>query len=267
MQTIVIKYGGNAMTSAALKKAVVSDVASLHKAGHRVVLAHGGGPDIEALLGALSIESRFVRGHRYTDSRAMEAVQMALCGKVNKDLTALLVRQEVDALGLCGLDAGLFRARRFDAELGLVGRITGVNKALLQKLLDMRLLPVVASVALNADNSADAEGASLNVNADAVACAIAAALGADALVMLTDTAGVLRDVNDPKTLIERIKLSDIPELQEAGVLSGGMIPKVEGAAEAVRQGVKSVMIIDGRVPHALSTALDGNRPVGTVIKE
>jgi acetylglutamate kinase len=262
-KTVVVKYGGNAMKNEQLKRAVVEDVVFFHKAGVRVVLVHGGGPEIEAMLKALSIESRFVDGLRYTDRRTMEVVQMVLCGRVNKDLTALVVQSGVAAIGLSGIDGGLLKAHKTDAgDFGFVGDIDTVNTSLLDTLLDAGLLPVVATVALNTETGGPL---SLNVNADTAATCIACAMKAEKLVMMTDIVGILRTVSDPESLIPRIAASEIPQLKESGVISGGMIPKVDGAAKAVENGVQDVLIIDGRAEHALRDALLSGKKSGTVI--
>jgi acetylglutamate kinase len=261
-KTVVVKYGGNAMKNEQLKKAVIEDVVFLHKAGVRVVLVHGGGPEIEAMLKALSIESRFVNGLRYTDNRTMEVVQMVLCGRVNKDLTALVVQSGVTAIGLSGIDGGILKAHKTAGDLGFVGDIDEVNIGLLAVLLDAGLLPVVSTVALNTETSGPL---SLNINADTAATHIACAMKADKLVMMTDIAGILRTVSDPDSLISRITADEIPGLKESGVISGGMIPKVDGAAKAVENGVKDVIIIDGRVEHALRDALLSGKQSGTTI--
>ena len=269
-RVVVVKYGGNAMTSPALQRGVLADVAALHNRGARVVLVHGGGPEINALLDALSIESRFIDGLRYTGARALEAVQMALCGKVNKNLAALLGKIGVEAVGLSGLDAGLLTARKQAETWGYVGEVELVNTVFLNKLLDLRVLPVLSTVALNAGATPeDLDGGlfALNVNADSAAAAVACALKADLLVMMTDTPGVLRDRNRPETCIDELGLDEIPALKAAGVISGGMIPKIDGAAQAVRSGVHQALIIDGRTTGALRAVFD--TPVlagGTVIR-
>jgi acetylglutamate kinase len=261
--TVVVKYGGNAMKNGLLKQAVVEDIVLLQKAGARMVLVHGGGPEIEAMLKALSIESRFVDGLRYTDERTMEVVQMALCGRVNKDLTALIVRNGCCAIGLSGLDGGLLKAHKTTAkDLGLVGDIDAVDTGVLEKLLDAGFLPVISPVALNTGTGGPY---SLNINADTAATHIACAMKAEKLVMMTDTAGVLRTVSNPDSLIPKLTLDEIPRLKESGVISGGMIPKIEGAANAVLGGVRDVHIVDGRVEHMLRDALLSGKKSGTVI--
>jgi acetylglutamate kinase len=236
------------------------------------VLVHGGGPEIEAMLRALSIESRFVDGLRYTDRRTMEVVQMALCGRVNKDLTAMIVLRGVRAIGISGIDGGLLRARKTAAkDVGLVGEIDAVDTGFLSALLDAGLLPVVSSVALNteageSDDEGDADYSRvLNINADTAATRIAAATRAEKLVMMTDVAGVLRNVSDLQSLIPAITLAELPRLKASGVITGGMIPKIDGAAWAVENGVQDVLIIDGREKHALRDALLASKKSGTTV--
>jgi acetylglutamate kinase len=261
-KTIVVKYGGNAMKNGQLKKAVIEDVVFLYKAGVRVVLVHGGGPEIEAMLKALSIESRFVDGLRYTDSRTMEVVQMVLCGRVNKDLTALAVQSGVTAIGLSGIDGGLLKAHKTAGDLGFVGDIDEVNTGLLAVLLDAGLLPVVSTVALSMETDGPL---SLNINADTAATRIACAMKAETLVVMTDIAGILRTVSDPGSLIPRITADEIPGLKKSGVITGGMIPKVDGAVKAIENGVQDVLIIDGRTEHSLRDALLSVKKSGTTI--
>ncbi|MDR0638421.1 MAG: acetylglutamate kinase [Spirochaetaceae bacterium] len=268
-KTVVVKYGGNAMKNERLKRAVIEDVVFFHKVGVRIVLVHGGGPEIEAMLRALSIESRFVDGLRYTDKRTMEVVQMALCGRVNKDLTAMIVQNGVRAVGISGIDGGLLRARPTTAkDLGLVGEIDAVDSGFLSVLLDAGLLPVVSSVALNTKAGELGESDHslvLNINADTAAPHIAAAIKAKKLVVMTDIAGVLRNVSKPESLIPQITLAEIPGLKASGIISGGMIPKIDGAVRAVENGVQDVLIIDGREEHALRDALSADRKKGTTI--
>jgi acetylglutamate kinase len=268
-KTVVVKYGGNAMKNESLKRAVTEDMVFFHKAGARIVLVHGGGPEIEAMLRALSIESRFVDGLRHTDRRTMEVVQMALCGRVNKDLAAMIVLRGVRAIGISGIDGGLLRARKTTAkDVGLVGEIEAVDSRFLFALLDAGLLPVVSTVALNieAEKPGDAgHSLALNINADTAATRIAAAMRAEKLVMMTDVAGVLRVVSEPASLIPTITSAEIPHLKASGVISGGMIPKIDGAAWAVENGVQDVLIIDGREKHALRDALLASKKRGTTI--
>lgn len=263
---IVVKYGGNAMINAALKAAVIQDLILLSAAGIRIVLVHGGGPEIEAALKALGKESRFVRGLRYTDGETMEVVQMVLCGKVNKDIAALIQGAGGKALGLCGIDGALLQARRLrpgGEDLGLVGDIERVDTAVLEGALASGAIPVISSVALGTGEDA---GRSLNVNADTAAARIAAAMGAEKLVLITDVPGILRDVQNPESLISRISLPELETLIQGGIISKGMIPKAECCALALDGGVGAAHIIDGRLPHALLMELFTGQGIGTMIE-
>jgi acetylglutamate kinase len=262
-RTIVIKYGGSAIINDDLKEQVIRDIVLLSCVGIRVVLVHGGGPEIEAMLRALGKESRFVNGLRYTDKETMEVVQMVLCGKLNKDLSALIERSGGRAIGLSGLDGSLLKARLKDPGLGLVGEVETVDTALLDSLLNDSFIPVISTVARNCD---DAEGGVLNVNADAAAAAIAAALGAEKLILMTDVPGVLQDLRDPDSLIQRIRRPDLDALVSSGVVSKGMIPKTQCCAAAIDGGVQRAHIIDGRVPHALLIELFTDEGIGTMIE-
>lgn len=264
-KTIVVKYGGNAMINEELKAAVIQDLVLLSCVGIRVVLVHGGGPEIESMLKRVGLESRFVDGLRYTDGPTMEIVQMVLCGKVNKDIVALVQGAGGKALGLCGLDGGLLKGHRIAREgkdLGLVGEVDAVDPAILVRALDSGYVPVVSTVALG--TGADS-GESLNVNADTAAAAIAAALGAEKLVLMTDVAGILRDVGDADSLIKSVRREDLGNLVKTGIVSKGMIPKVECCRAALDGGVKKAHIIDGRVPHSLLVELFTDEGVGTMI--
>ena len=251
-KTIVVKYGGNAMISDELRQAVISDIILLHLVGLRVVVVHGGGPEISEMLKKTGKESRFVDGLRYTDEETMDVVQQVLCGRVNKNLVATLNRLGGRALGLCGLDGALFQARLLDERFGLVGEI---NDA-----LDNNYIPVVSTVALGTDAET-----SYNINADTAAAKLAVALGAEKLILLTDVRGLLRDPKDERTLIPELQLSQVPALVREGVISGGMIPKVDCCVEAVRSGVKSAIILDGRVPHSILIELLSNEGIGTML--
>jgi acetylglutamate kinase len=265
-KTIVVKYGGNAMINGDLKEAVIRDVILLSLVGIRVVLVHGGGPEIEVMLRALGRESRFVRGLRYTDGETMEVVQMVLCGRVNKEITALIQGRGGRAMGLCGIDGGLFRARRFkpDGEdIGLVGEIEHVEASLLNTLLDSSVVPVISPVALGVGED---EGRSLNVNADTAAAKIAVALGAEKLLLMTDVRGVLRDTRDPESLVRVIRRPDLDKFKTDGVITRGMIPKADCCALAIDGGVKRAHIIDGRLPHALLIELFTDEGIGTMIE-
>jgi acetylglutamate kinase len=264
-RTIVVKYGGNAMINESLKAQVIQDIVLMNYVGIRVVLVHGGGPEIGALLTRLGMESRFVRGLRYTDEETMEVVQMVLCGKLNKDITALIENAGGRAVGLCGLDGATLKARRIPAEgedLGLVGEIEEVDTALLNALLDSGAIPVLSSVAFGLGKD---QGRSLNVNADTAAAKIAAALGAEKLLLMTDVRGILRDLGDPDSLIRTATLAELEALKREGVVSKGMIPKVDCCAIALSGGVKRAHIIDGREPHALIVELFTDEGVGTMI--
>lgn len=263
-KVVVIKYGGNAMISPELFDAVMEDIILLHLVGIRVVLVHGGGPEINDMLKKIGKEPKFVKGLRYTDQETMEIVQGVLCGKVNKDLVATIIRKGGRAIGLCGIDGGLIEARRMRREdgedYGLVGDITVVNPAVVQKAIEDNLIPVVATVALGIDDDT-----SYNVNADTAASKLAIALGAEKLIILTDTRGVLRDPKDDATLIHVIKRNEIPALQGDGIISGGMIPKIECCADAIDGGVKRTHILDGRIPHSILIEMLTDEGAGTMI--
>ncbi len=260
-KTIVVKYGGNAMISDELRRAVISDITLLSLVGVRVVVVHGGGPEISDMLKKIGKESRFVDGLRYTDAETMDVVQQVLCGKVNKDLVATLNRMGGKAVGLCGLDGGLFQARQLDEKYGLVGEITQVCTEPVVNRLENGCIPVVSTVALGVD--ADT---AYNINADTAAAKLAIALGAERLLLLTDVRGLLRDPGDESTLIPEINVSAVPGLVKDGVISGGMIPKVDCCVEAVRSGVHSTVILDGRIPHSILIELLSDEGIGTLFK-
>jgi len=259
-KTVVVKYGGNAMVSPELRQAVISDIILLSLVGIRVAVVHGGGPEISAMLKKIGKESRFVDGLRYTDQETMDIVQQVLCGKVNKDLVATLNRMGGRALGLCGMDGGLFQAYRLDEKYGLVGEITHVDPRPVVTALENGYIPVVSTVA----QAADGEGA-YNINADTAAAKLATALGAERLILLTDVRGLLRDPKDESTLIQTVQISQVPGLVMDGIISGGMIPKMECCVEAVRSGVKSAVIIDGRIPHSTLIELLSDEGIGTML--
>jgi acetylglutamate kinase len=264
-KTMVVKYGGNAMINAELKAAVIQDLILMSYVGIRTVLVHGGGPEIDSMLNALGKESRFVQGLRYTDEETIEVVQMVLCGKVNKDITALIENAGGRALGLCGIDGALIQARQYrpDGEdIGLVGEVVSVDAAVLENILDTGTIPVVSSIALGTE--ADT-GKVFNVNADTVAARIAAALGAEKLILMTDVKGILKDVHDDNSLIKALESSEINTLKKDGTVNKGMIPKVDCCALALESGVKKAHIIDGRLPHALLIELFTNEGIGTMI--
>lgn len=252
---IVVKYGGNAMINASLKQAVMQDLLLLNHIGIKVVLVHGGGPEISEGLKRLGKQSQFVNGLRVTDAETMDVVQQMLAGKVNKHLVALLKGK---GIGLCGIDAGMLRCRPLDPALGFVGDITHVDTTLLRFALDSGFIPVVASIA------ADADGVAYNINADTAASEIAIALGACKLISMTDIAGLLRNPSDPNTLIQKLPLHQVPGLVEQGVISGGMLPKVACCCDCVRAGVPEVAIIDGRVPNAILLELFSQQGNGTL---
>ena len=259
-KTVVVKYGGNAMISEELRQAVISDIILLHLVGIRVVVVHGGGPEISQLLNKLDIPSRFVDGLRYTDEATIDVVQQVLCGGVNKNLVSTLNRLGGRALGLCGLDGGLFQAKQLDEKYGLVGDIVKVDAAPVIDALNCGYIPVVATVA----QGIDAE-VTYNINADTAAAKLATALEAERLLLLTDVRGLLRDPKDESTLIPELQLSSVPALAREGVISGGMIPKVDCCVESVRSGVKSAVIMDGRVPHSLLIELLTDAGMGTML--
>ena len=261
---IVIKYGGNAMISPELFDAVMEDIILLQLVGIHVVLVHGGGPEINDMLTRLGKESRFINGLRYTDRETMEVVQGVLCGKVNKDLVSTIVRKGGSAIGLCGLDGGLLQAKQMKGEngedYGFVGDVTGVNpEVVLQAISDNRI-PVVATVALGVD--ADT---SYNINADTAAAELAIALGAEKLILLTNTRGVLRVKDDESTLIHVIRPDEIEKLKADDTIAGGMIPKVECCATAVAGGVRRTHILDGRIPHSILIEMLTDEGAGTMI--
>ena len=259
-KTIVVKYGGNAMISQELRQAVISDIILLHLVGIRVAVVHGGGPEITDMLRRVGKQSHFVDGLRYTDLETMEIVQQVLCGKVNKDLVATLNGQGGRAVGLCGMDAGLFQARQLDEKYGLVGEITQVDPGVVVDSLSNGYIPVVSTVAQGTDGHS-----SYNINADTAAAKLAVALGAEKLLLLTDVRGLLRDPKDEGTLIPSVRLSDVPSLVKDGVITGGMIPKVECCVEAVRSGVSNAVILDGRIPHSILIELLSDEGVGTML--
>ena len=261
-KTIVVKYGGNAMISEELRAAVMSDIILLSLVGIRVVVVHGGGPEISDMLKRLNHTSHFVDGLRYTDETTMEVVQSVLCGKVNKNLVAQLNRLGGQAIGLCGMDGGLFQAVQLDEKYGLVGRITSVNPAPVKCALENGYIPVVSTVA----QGVDADTA-YNINADTAAAQLAAALGAEKFILLTDIRGLLRNPGDESTLIHAVHTYDVPKLIEEGIVSGGMIPKMECCVDAIAGGVERVHIIDGRIPHSILIELLSDHGIGTMLKK
>lgn len=263
-KTIVVKYGGNAMINDELRNAVIEDIILMACVGIRTVLVHGGGPEIEAMLKKTGKESSFINGLRYTDEETMDIVQMVLCGKVNKDITALIQKNGGRAIGLCGIDGGMLKARRMktDADLGLVGEIEQVDITLLTSILDSGAIPVVSSVAYGIGED---EGKSLNINADIAAAKIAGALGAEKLVLMTDVRGILRDIKDESSIVKSATLAQLEELKKEGILSKGMIPKADCCAMALKGGVAKSHIIDGRLPHAILIEIFTDEGIGTEI--
>ncbi|MCD7917414.1 MAG: acetylglutamate kinase [Clostridiales bacterium] len=259
-KTVVVKYGGNAMTSDALRDAVMSDVLLLKLVGINVVLVHGGGPEINAMLKRLGKESKFVDGLRYTDEETIDVVQEVLCGKVNKNLVAALNRRGGKAVGLCGLDGALFEARVKDIRYGLVGEITNVNAQVVTDCINAGYIPVVSTVA----QGIDAE-CSYNINADTAAARLAIALHAEKLILLTDVRGLLMDPKDESTLIPIVNIADVPGLKNKGIITGGMIPKVDCCVEAIRWGVRRSHILDGRIPHSILIETLSDTGIGTMI--
>ncbi|SBW01879.1 Acetylglutamate kinase [uncultured Eubacteriales bacterium] len=259
-KTVVVKYGGNAMISEELRRAVISDVILLNLVGVRVVMVHGGGPEINDMLHKIGKEPVFVDGLRYTDRETMDVVQQVLCGKVNKDLVSTLNRMGGKALGLCGLDASLFQAKVLDEKYGLVGEITHVDPTSVVDCLERGYIPVVSTVA----QGMDAETA-YNINADTAAAKLATALHAEKLILLTDVRGLLRDPKDESTLLPVVQLSQVPGLVKDGVIKGGMIPKVDCCVEAVRSGVKNTIILDGRIAHSILIELLSDEGIGTML--
>ena len=261
-KTIVVKYGGNAMVSDKLRQAVMSDIILLSLVGIRVVVVHGGGPEISDMLRKIGHESHFVDGLRYTDEVTMDVVQSVLCGKVNKNLVAQLNRLGGRAIGLCGMDGELFQAVRLDEKYGLVGSITGVNPDPVENALTSGYIPVVSTVA----QGTDADTA-YNINADTAASKLAAAMGAEKLILLTDVRGLLRNPRDEETLIHVVHTYDVPGLVAQGIISGGMIPKMECCVDAIAGGVERVHILDGRIPHSILIELLSDEGIGTMLKK
>ena len=255
---VVVKYGGNAMINEKLKDSVIRDIVLLSLIGVKVVLVHGGGPEINDLLKKIGKESEFVGGLRVTDEETIDVVQMVLAGKVNKSLVNLIETKGGTAMGLSGIDGHMIEARTKDERLGFVGEITNVNVQPILDVIEKGYIPVISTVAC------DKKGNTYNINADTAAAKIAGSLGAESLISLTDISGVMRDVNDPDSLIHTIKCSEMPQLLADGVISGGMIPKTKCCTDAIEWGVNRVFIIDGRVPHAILIEMLTNEGIGTM---
>ena len=259
-KTVIIKYGGNAMISEELRRAVISDIILLNLVGVRVVMVHGGGPEIGHMLKLIGKESKFVDGLRYTDEETMDIVQQVLCGKVNKGLVSTINNLGGKAIGLCGLDGALFQAKKLDDKYGLVGKIVKVCPQVVTDCLAAGYIPVVSTVALGIDNDT-----AYNINADTAAAELAVALGAEKLILLTDVRGVLQDPKDESTLIRQIRLAEVPGLIGSGIISGGMIPKIDCCVNALEHGVQRTHILDGRIPHSILTEMLSHKGVGTMI--
>lgn len=260
-KTVVVKYGGSAMVDEKLKDAVMSDIVLMQLVGIRVVVVHGGGNEISTMLKKLGRESRFVGGLRYTDAETVDVVQMVLAGKINKDLVQLLQRHGGRAVGLCGLDDGMLAAEKLSSgeDLGYVGDITEVNAAVINNATQNGYVPVVATVA-GGEN-----GEVYNINADIAAARIAAELKAEKLILMTDVRGLLRDREDEESIIPVVNVSEVPKLQNEGIITGGMIPKISCCVDAVRRGVGRAHIIDGRIPHSILIELFSDEGIGTML--
>lgn len=256
---VVVKYGGNAMIDENLKMQVMEDVALLWLIGVKIVLVHGGGPEISELMEKLGKKAQFIDGLRVTDKETVDIAQMVLAGKVNKTLVNLLESKGGRAMGISGMDGRLIEATVKDERLGFVGKITNVNIEPVMDLLEKNYIPVISTI------GCDREGNSYNINGDTAAAFIAGALGAERLIMMTDIAGVLRDRDDPDSLIHYVSVKEAEELKKQGIVSGGMIPKVDCCIEAINEGVKNVVIMDGRVPHSILMELLTDEGAGTMV--
>ena len=257
---VVVKYGGNAMINEELKEAVMRDLVLLSTIGIRIVLVHGGGPAINKTLEKMQVESKFVDGLRVTDRETIDVVQMVLSGKVNKDLVCQIGNMGGHAIGLSGMDGNMLKCRPLDDTHGYVGEITEVNMDVVKEALEHSFIPVISTIGY------DEKGNCYNINADTAAAAVAGALKAEALVSMTDIVGLLRDKDDDSTLIHRVYISDTPALIAEGIISGGMIPKIDSMTQALREGVKKAFIIDGRVPHSILMELLTDEGMGTMFR-
>ena len=254
----VIKYGGNAMINETLKQAVMRDMVLLNLVGVKVVLVHGGGPEISGMLDRVGKKSEFVNGLRVTDKETVEIVQMVLAGKINKSLVNLLCSKGGKAIGLSGSDGGMIKAKPKSKELGFVGEITDINVQPILDVLEMGYIPVVSTVGF------DSDGNTYNINADTVAAGIAGKLKAESLISMTDIAGILKDKDDPSTLISKIYVEDAAKLMDEGIIQGGMIPKVQCCVDAINLGVRKVFVIDGRIPHSIIIEVLTDEGIGTM---
>ena len=258
-KVVLIKYGGNAMQTESLKQQVMEDIALLWLIGVKVVLVHGGGPEISQTMKALGKEAVFVDGLRVTDAETMDIVQMVLAGKVNKSLVNLIQTKGGHAVGVSGVDGGIIEAKVKDPRLGLVGEITKIRTQPILDMLEKNYIPVISTIA------SDRQGNTYNINGDTAAAYIAGALGAERMFLMTDIAGILRDKDDPSTLIPHVTTTEAMALREEGIISGGMIPKVECCVEALDHGVKNVVIMDGRTPHSILMELLTDEGAGTMV--
>ncbi len=255
---IVVKYGGNAMINDELKEAVMGDIVLLSLIGVKVVLVHGGGPEITEMLSKVGKKTEFIDGLRVTDKETVDIVQMVLAGKINKNLVNLLENKGGKAIGLCGIDGHMIKAEKINDKLGFVGEITDVNVEPILDVLEKGYIPVISTVGYDEDDN------TYNINADTAAARIAGSLKAESLISMTDIAGILRDKDDPSTLISKVYVSDAPKLIREGIISGGMIPKVNCCIEAIRRGVGKVFIIDGRIPHSILIETLTDEGIGTM---
>lgn len=258
-KTVVVKYGGNAMVSEQIREQVMEDIALLWLIGVEVVLIHGGGPDVSEMMAKLGKTPIFVDGLRVTDKETMDIAQMVLAGKINKTLVNLLEMKGGRAIGLSGMDGRLIEARVKDEKLGYVGEIIKINPSPVTDLMEKNYIPVISTI------GCDRMGNAYNINGDTAAAFIAGALGAERLILMTDIGGILRDRNDPDSLIPEVSIDEAEELKSSGVISGGMIPKIDCCVEAIRRGVKNVVIMDGRVPHSILMELLTDEGAGTMV--
>ena len=259
-KTVVVKYGGNAMINPDLKQQVMDDIVLLWLIGVKVVLVHGGGPEISSMMDKLGKKPEFVDGLRVTDKETVDIVQMVLAGKVNKTLVTLLEKRGGKAIGLCGMDGNLIEAKMKNEKLGYVGEVTRININPVTDILEKGYIPVISTL------GCDADGNAYNINADTAAAHIAGALGAERFILMTDIAGILRDKDDASTLIPEISIPEARKLKDEGIISSGMIPKVQCCVTAIESGVKNVVIMDGRVPHSILMELLTNEGAGTLVK-
>lgn len=259
-KTIVVKYGGNAMINNELKEAVMHDLVLLTTVGIKVVLVHGGGPEINKTLSKIGVESKFVDGLRVTDQETIDVVQMVLAGKVNKDLVCQIGNLGGHAIGLSGMDGNMIKCKPLDDKHGFVGEIIKTNMDVIKEVLENNFIPVISTIGY------DEQGNCYNINADTVAAQIAGDLKAEALISMTDIVGLLRDINDESTIIQKVFISDIPALIADGIIKGGMIPKIDSMIQAIRNGCTKAFIIDGRVPHSILMELLTDEGMGTMFK-